>query len=128
MPAGIGVDIVDIERIERLVERYDRSFVRRVFTPAEIAYCGHMARPGTHYAGRFAVKEAFYKALPPDMQPHGRWRGIETVPDEAGRPCVRVVDEALAGAMRQGGIGEVRVSISHERHYCVAMVVLERAS
>jgi holo-[acyl-carrier protein] synthase len=125
MTAGIGVDIVDIERIERLVARYDRSFVQRVFTPAEIEYCGRMARPGVHYAGRFAVKEAFYKALPPSCQPHGRWRGIETLGDSSGRPRVHVVDEYLAESLDEAGVRGIQVSISHERHYCVAMVLLE---
>jgi len=125
MTAGIGVDIVDIERIAQLVARYDRLFVRRVFTESEIAYCDRMARPAVHYAGRFAVKEAFYKALPAACQQHGRWRGVETVSDRDGRPQVRVVDEALAASLSAAGIRRVMVSISHERHACVAVVLLE---
>lgn len=127
MIIGIGVDIVDIGRIERLVERYGRLFERRVFTEAEILYCHRSARPGVHYSGRFAVKEAFYKALPPCCQPHARWKGIETVRTDEGRPVVRVVDSALERELDAAGVSDIRVSISHERHACVAVVILENS-
>ena len=60
--AGIGVDIVEIDRIERILERTP-SFARRVFTEEEISYCERTRRPAEHYAGRFAAREAVLKAL-----------------------------------------------------------------
>ena len=124
MAAGIGIDIVDIARIERLLTRYGLAFTRRVFTPHEAAYCGAMARPAVHYAGRFAVKEAFYKALPPSCQARARWRSIETLPGSDGRPALRVLNYELSSLLTREGITTMLVSISHERQYCVAMVML----
>ncbi|MBD3242116.1 MAG: holo-[acyl-carrier-protein] synthase [Chitinivibrionales bacterium] len=123
---GVGVDIVDIDRIERLLERYGETFSLKVFTERETAYCGRMARPAVHYAGRFAVKEAFYKALPPSCQAVAHWCSIETISDqEAGRPSVHVVDERLAAALSIAGVSDILVSISHERHMCIAYVALQ---
>lgn len=123
---GVGVDIVDIDRIERLLERYGETFSRKVFTEREMAYCGRMARPAVHYAGRFAVKEAFYKALPPPCQAVAHWHSIETRSDaDAGRPSVTVLDERLAAALADAGVGEILVSISHERHMGIAYVALQ---
>lgn len=125
MIVGIGVDIVDIDRIERLVQRYGEQFERKVFTPNEMVYCRGMARPATHYAGRFSVKEAFYKALPRSCQPLGRWCGVETVRGGDGAPKIDILDTQLRDALDREGVSRVHVTISHERHACVAMVVLE---
>jgi holo-[acyl-carrier protein] synthase len=123
---GVGVDIVDIDRIERLLKRYGETFSRKVFTPRERAYCERMARPAVHYAGRFAVKEAFYKALPSPCQEVAHWRSIETLSDgDAGRPSVSVVDKRLEAALAQAGVGRILVSISHERHVGIAYVALQ---
>lgn len=129
MVLGIGTDIVDIDRIGRLVERYGDSFTRKVFTEREREYCESMARPAVHYAGRFAVKEAYYKALPASCQPQGRWKSIETVSSSnSGHPRVVVVDGALQESLNAADVGTTWVSISHERSVCVALVVLEKAN
>ena len=78
MIKGLGVDIVDMERIERLLERYGDSFVQKVYTPREQECCRGMAKPAVHFAGRFAVKEAFYKALPASCQPRSAWKSNPT--------------------------------------------------
>jgi holo-[acyl-carrier protein] synthase len=127
MIRGVGVDIVDIGRIERLIERYGDVFLKRVFTQGERAYCSAMARPAVHFAARFAVKEAFYKALPADVQPHSGWRSIETVSSErGGQPRIGVVDDTLSASLDSTGLTRMHVSISHEQKVCVAMVVLEQ--
>ena len=125
MVQGVGVDIVDVRRIERLLDRYGRAFEGRVFTDNEVAYCRRMPRPGMHFAGRFAAKEAFYKALPESCQPIAGWRGIETLAGPGGRPHLSVVAPALAELLARAGVTRVHVSISHEREVCVAMVVME---
>jgi len=127
MIRGIGTDIVDIDRIDGLIQRYGDTFLRKVFTAKEISYCSSMARPAIHFAGRFAVKEAFYKSLPTDLQSHSMWKSIQTLSAEhGGRPRIDIVDEKLSALLSSGGF-EIHVSISHEKHVCVAMVVLEQA-
>jgi holo-[acyl-carrier protein] synthase len=122
---GIGIDIVDIERIARLLQRHGRHFTDKVFTERERVYCEKLARPAVHMAGRFAVKEAFYKALPESCQEASGWKSIETVTEPfMTRPQVVVVDDRLKQALQEAGIGSVQVSISHERSMAVAMVLL----
>jgi holo-[acyl-carrier protein] synthase len=127
MIQGVGVDIVDVRRIERLLGRYGRAFEGRVFTEAEIGYCRRMARPAVHFSGRFAAKEAFYKALPESCQALATWRGVETLAGPGGRPRIAVVAPRLAAALSEVGVDRVHVSISHERENCVAIVFMEGA-
>jgi holo-[acyl-carrier protein] synthase len=126
MIKGCGVDIVEIERIERLVARYGELFTRKIYTPAETALCRAIARPGVRFAGRWAAKEAFYKALPDRCQKVASWKSIEMLTTgRAGRPVIRVVDAGLQEALEREGVTSWHVSVSHERHHCVVFVVLE---
>ena len=103
-----GIDIVQISRIERLMSRYDARFLEKVFTVSEITYANRRRRPAEPLAGRFAVKEAFMKAVGRRLP----WKEIE-ITMEGQRPTV-----AYQGDVYEG------VSISHEREYAVAVVVL----
>jgi holo-[acyl-carrier protein] synthase len=127
MIRGNGVDIVEIDRIELLVNKYDRHFLDKIFTPGEIDYCSAVARPGIRFAGRWAAKEAFYKALPGSCQPHSTWKSVEILPDRSsgGRPVISVCSKALGDRLAAEGITSFHLSISHERSFCVASVVLE---
>ncbi len=125
MIKGIGIDIVDISRIERLVEKYTDHFLEKVFTSAEIKYCNKMARSAVHYSGRWAVKEAFYKALPVSCQQHSTWKSIEIKTEKDGRPVIAVCSDHLQKLLEKEDISVNHVSISHERTHCVAFVVLE---
>jgi len=123
---GIGTDIVETGRIARLIERYEEHFIRKVFTPAERRYCDARKHRAMHYAARWAVKEAFYKALPPQLQKISFWKSIEVVNvEESGRPTVSLCSHTLQEGFRSQGVQNVHCSISHEREYCVAFVVLE---
>jgi holo-[acyl-carrier protein] synthase len=123
---GMGVDIVEVGRIAEMIRKYDDHFLNKICTPAEIAYCKGTALPALHFAGRWAVKEAFYKALPDECQPQSGWKSIEVLPGSTSRkPVVHLVEDSLAGALRAAGVGTVHVSISHEKTLCVACVVLE---
>ncbi len=122
---GIGTDIVDIDRIERLITKYSEHFLTKVYTHSEIQYCQRMANPAIHLAGRWAVKEAFYKALPLECQKHSSWKSIEIVTGEAGKPGISICSETLKKLLKKTGIAILHVSISHERRYCVATVILE---
>jgi holo-[acyl-carrier protein] synthase len=126
MIIGIGTDIADITRIEGLVSRYGTLFVGKIYTPAEITYCSGMAFPAVHFAGRWAAKEAFYKALPSALQPKVTWKSIEILSSQdTKKPALFICSHELKQLLTKEGITSWHVSISHEKKYCVAFVVLE---
>ena len=116
-----GVDIIEIERVQRVLDRYGERFLRRVFTEGEIAYC--RGRP-PNLAARFAAKEATMKALGTGVRGVG-WRDIEVVRSESGAPSVKLHNRAEQRAMRLA-VREISLSLSHSRDYAVAFVVAER--
>ncbi|MBN1578625.1 MAG: holo-ACP synthase [Chitinispirillaceae bacterium] len=125
MVRGIGIDVVEIERIDKLIEKYGSHFLEKVFTPGEIAYCNQKAHPALHFAGRWAAKEAFYKALPESFQPFATWKSIEVLPENAsGRPEIRVLSFDVADNFQKEKITSLLISISHERTICTAIVIL----
>ena len=124
MIRGLGVDIVDIERIEQAVERWGHRFLNRIFTAAEIELCERRARPAQCFALRFAAKEAFAKALGLGMRQGLRWRDIEIVQDHFGKPSLLLHNQArklLSGKEA----GRTWLSLSDEHRSAVAVVVLE---
>jgi holo-[acyl-carrier protein] synthase len=123
---GIGTDVVEIDRIGNLIEKYGDHFLNKVFTDNEIAYCRSKARPAVHFAGRWAVKEAFYKALPATVQPVSGWKSIETLPDgTTGKPVICLLAELLKERLTSEAISSWMVTVSHERAVCVAVVILQ---
>jgi len=110
---GIGIDIVEIERVRRAVA--NARFRSRVFTETECSYCD-AAPGGERYAGRFAAKEAVAKALGASV----RWREVEIVNDAGGEPRARLTGRA---AESLGG-RKLLLSISHCRTFAVAQAVL----
>ncbi len=126
MVKGFGTDIVEVNRIEQILEKYGKHFRNRVFTSVEIDYCESKARPAMHYAGRWAVKEAFYKALPVECQQVSSWKSISVLSDKnVGKPEIFICSDELQGALEDVGITQFHVSISHEKRYCTASVLLE---
>ena len=121
---GIGIDIVSIPRIERMLDRWGSLFTQRVFTPSEIAFCEGKSNSGQHFALRWAAKEAMLKALGLDLRGGIKWIDIEVVNDPSGRPQIEVHNQAK-GIFTDRKIKAAFVSISHEREYGVAQVVLE---
>jgi holo-[acyl-carrier protein] synthase len=122
----MGVDIVDIRRIENLITRYGEYFLTKVYSAAERLYCEKMARSALHFAGRWAAKEAFYKALPETCQAISSWQSIEIVPSPPKKqPIINILDPQLLAAMQDENIATCFVTISHEKEYCVANVLLE---
>ena len=118
---GIGVDIVDVARLDRAVDRWGERFTGRVFRSSELLYAGGRARPAEHLSARFAGKEAVIKALG-GLQGGGRMREIEIVPGPAGRPQVR-----LHGAVRtlaaDRGVSAIFLNLSHTAGTAVAQAV-----
>ena len=116
-----GVDIIEIDRVRRVLERYGERFLQRVFTPGEIAYC---RRRAPNLAARFAAKEAAMKALGTGVRGVG-WRDIEVVRAASGAPGLRLHGRGLARAERLG-VSETSLSMSHSREYAVAFVVVQQ--
>ena len=119
---GFGVDIVEIDRVARALERWGDRFSNRVFTEGERAYAGRLARPAQHLSARFAGKEAVAKALGTGFSSDCRMSEIEIVTDSLGRPEVRLHGGTRRLADRKG-IGEILVSLSHSRSTAVAQAV-----
>lgn len=124
MIVGLGVDISEIDRIEAAIQRHGRSFLERVFTPAEIAYCERHRVSGERYAARFAAKEATMKALGTGWRRGVRWVDIEVVRQPSGRPTME-----LRGAARQHadrlGVSRIHVSLTHSGNLAFAEVIFE---
>lgn len=121
MITGIGIDILEIERLRRTIETSGRHFLEKVFTPAEITYCEGKAHPAQHFAARFAAKEALSKALATGWSGTFRWKDVEVTNDPSGRPRL-TPHGPLAGAL---GKALVHVSLSHSDTQVVAVVILE---
>jgi holo-[acyl-carrier protein] synthase len=121
MIRGIGVDIVDIERIRALVDGEGDRFLLKVFTTAEITYCNSKARRHQHFAARFAAKEAVSKALATGWAGDFRWKDVEVTNDPSGLPRI-----ALHGQLREHvGPARIQISLSHADNHVVAMAVIE---
>ncbi len=120
MPVGLGVDIVEIERMKRILGR-SSAFVRKVFTEGEQAYCNDKANPAAHYAARFAAKEAVGKALGTGIFAL-RLHDVEVVRDSRGRPAVALHGDAAQIAANQGVV-EVCLSLSYTHEVAVANAV-----
>ncbi len=126
MTRGLGVDIVEIARISDMLEKYGVQFLEKIYTPLEIEFCSAKAFPAIHFAGRWAAKEAFYKALPDNLQAYSSWKSIQVLPGSAGRrPVVDICDKQLEDELNNNGIMKILLSISHEKSHCIAAVILE---
>jgi holo-[acyl-carrier protein] synthase len=119
---GIGIDVVEIERIATAIERHGESFVAKIFNQAERDYCESRKHPAMHYAARFAAKEAVSKALGTGIGANAGWHDIEVIRDEAGTPKIRLSGAANAFA-QQHGITTIHISLSHSRDYAAANAI-----
>ena len=121
---GIGVDIVNIERMGRVVDRWGTRFLKRIFTEQEINFCFQGSRSNSSLALRFAAKEAFSKAIGLGMRKGIRWRDIEIVHNKRGRPDLNLTGEARSFCHKEG-IMNWHVSLSDDGDYGIAIVALE---
>ena len=121
MIAGIGIDLVEIARVEEMMARWEKRFLVRVFTPDEIALCDSRTHRAASYAVRFAAKEACAKALGTGWGEAFSWKdfSIRTAPDGRPLPLLSPRLQARLGSTK------VHVSLSHAEHYATAVVILE---
>src|SRR4026209_1246386 len=121
---GIGVDIVQVERIQHSLDRFGERFMKRIFTEGEIAYCISMKFPARHFAARFAAKEAVSKAFGTGIGRAMGWKDIDVHRKPVGEPFV-----ILEGGAKELGedraVSSVWITLSHTEQYATAMIVLE---
>ncbi|MGO9379376.1 MAG: holo-ACP synthase [Dissulfurispiraceae bacterium] len=126
MIAGIGIDIVEIERIRTAVDKWGNKFLKRIFSEHEISYCFSKRDPFLNLAGRFAAKEAAVKALSGLAGYHDINVGdIEVLNNPSGKPYV-VFAEGINSHISNTVV--LHISLSHERSYAIATVIAERKS
>jgi holo-[acyl-carrier protein] synthase len=124
MILGVGLDVVETERIARALAAHGRGFEERVYTPTELAECGRRADRVQALAGRFAAKEAFLKALGTGFSRGLSLRQVEVVRGEGGHPALRLEARAAAQAERRG-VRRMHLSLSHQPGLAAAVVILE---
>jgi len=118
---GIGVDVVEVDRIRNIMERQGEYFLRKIFSDMEITYCRTRSEPYIHFAARFAAKEAVAKAMRTGWSGAFRWKDVEVVNDQSGAPHI-----ILCGDVKRA-LEEyyVHLSISHTKKIVVAFIVIE---
>ena len=120
---AIGIDIVEIKRLEKTSKRWGSSFLNKVYTPRELAYASNKRHPYQHLAARFAAKEAIFKALGEVEKDFVGWKNVEILNDANGKPLVRWHGDAEKARKKRRIAGAV-VSLSHSEHYAVASAML----
>ncbi|MDJ0867895.1 MAG: holo-ACP synthase [Myxococcota bacterium] len=129
MIVGSGIDLIEVVRVERALERFGARFERRVFCPGEIEACRRHRRPAPHFAQRFAAKEALMKAVGTGWARGVRWVDIEVVGGPGtGRPAsLRLHGEVAAIAARRGAV-RAHLGMGRSRSLALASVLLEAAA
>lgn len=126
MVVGLGLDIVDVERVTRMLEREGERVTSRLLTASEWAYCSGMHTPAQHVAARLAAKEAAFKALAGTEEARAiGWREIEVIHDEHRRPSV-VLHGRAATRAEELQVTRILLTLSHSRQTAGAVVILER--
>ncbi|MFD0894579.1 holo-ACP synthase [Luteolibacter ambystomatis] len=119
---GIGIDVVEVQRIAEALERHGEAFGERIFTAEERRYCSSQKRPALHYAARFAAKEAVAKAFGTGIGKDLGWLDMEIIRRESGEPAIVLSGTGKAYA-EANGITEVKISLTHARDYAAANAV-----
>jgi holo-[acyl-carrier protein] synthase len=123
---GVGIDAVDIPRVERMLARFHERVVNRLFTAAEALYASRRPEPARHFAARLAAKEAAYKALAgTDLARSIGWREIEVRVSTDGAPRLELHGAAALRAAELH-VNDVWVSLTHSDRAAIAVIVLER--
>lgn len=120
---GIGIDIVKVKRLDDAFEKWGRKFFEKILTDNEIAYSFKKKNPFPSISVRFAAKEALIKAIGAEISVN--MKDIEILNDDRGRPSLKVKNK-LEEFFREKRIMHSHLSLSHEKEYAVACVVLEK--
>ena len=124
MIIGTGVDIVEIERLRKIIDRLKDRFIVRVFTAGEQKFCRDRRDPVPHFAARFAAKEALFKALGTGWAKGVTWLDADVQREGKDAPVMVLHGEAQKISVSKG-VQKVHLSLSHTEQWAVAMVILE---
>ena len=124
MIVGTGVDLAEVPRIRASIERYGEKFIRRIYTPAEIAYVERKANKYERYAARFAAKEAGMKAIGTGWRHGVTWQDFEVANLHSGKPTL-LLHGVAAGFAEKLGVKHISLSITHTAGLGMAHVILE---
>ena len=125
MICGIGIDLVENGRLEKIIEKWGIKFLNRVFSAGEIQYCGKHIQSSIHYGARFAAKESFLKALGIGLGRGVKLSDIEVVHDKNGKPVLALCGEAKV-QIEKRKITKIHLSLTHTKKYATAIVLLEK--
>ncbi|MBL7091957.1 MAG: holo-ACP synthase [Candidatus Omnitrophica bacterium] len=126
MVIGSGIDIVEVERVQALKDKWKNRFLNKVFTEKELAYANAKRSTAEHLAARIAIKEALIKAFSDYRKKYlGSWKDIEVSNDRSGRPYVNLYGNFKQVKERRK-LGQIIISASHTRKYAVASVILTK--
>jgi holo-[acyl-carrier protein] synthase len=123
MIVGLGIDIVELERIQQKVGK-ENGFREKVFSPAEILFCERSVNSIENYAARFAAKEAFLKATGRGLTIDHNLRDIEVISDEMGKPCLQL-NGVFQEFANQNNFTKFHISLSHTNTAACAVVIIE---
>jgi holo-[acyl-carrier protein] synthase len=124
MISGIGIDVIEVQRIKESMERFGDRMLNRLFTKPEIEYCSARKNPALHLAGRFAAKEAAFKALGKGWGGDISWKDVEITNLPSGAPQIAFYGKALE-LKNSKNITGAFVSISHIEQIATAIVIVE---
>jgi holo-[acyl-carrier protein] synthase len=124
MIVGVGVDLVEVQRIQSILDRHGEAFLLRILRPGEIEYCRTYNRPAAHVAARFAAKEAISKAFGTGIGAQLGWHDVEILRNENGCPTVLLHGQAL-GLLAQKGAARVLITLTHTAQHAMAVAILD---
>lgn len=121
MILGIGIDIIEINRVKESIDRFGDHFLNKIYTPNELEYCLSKHNKYQHFAARFAAKEAIYKALSSEWGSDISWQDIDIMNEPNGLPVVKFSGNLEEFVNKDKSI---KISMSHSDNYvaCVAIV------
>lgn len=128
MIIGIGIDLCDIRRIEKSIDKFGSRFLNRIFTRGEQNYCEPKSGKAAYYAKRFAAKEAVAKALSGENTGHLRWKDVEVSNNPSGRPIIllhKSAKERLSKLLPVGHSGNMYISLTDDYPYAQAFAICE---
>ncbi|MEI6093183.1 MAG: holo-ACP synthase [bacterium] len=122
---GLGIDIIEVSRIQKEISKKNGGFKTRVFTTNEIDYCESKITKAESYAARFAAKEAFFKAMGSGWSKGFAWTEVEVAKDESGKPYI-ITHGKVKKFIKQKKISNIQISMSHLKETAIAIVSLEK--
>jgi holo-[acyl-carrier protein] synthase len=128
MICGLGIDVVEVDRFKNELIKSDSAFCRKVFTEEEIEYCekgSSISVKAQRFAARFTAKESFFKAIGTGLRDGLKWKDVEILRDEQGKPGLMLRNRALE-LVDKAGIKKFHLSITHSSDYAAAVVILEK--